>query len=337
MAATEAILAPVCLCLSFCLQPSTLNLALAAGNSDIGTTAAPLLKLPPDPRAAAMGEAFVAAADEASAVHCNPAGLAALDHMSLQLTQAFYLDSVSYQFAGYAQPLSALFHQFSAGPAGLPAAGRPPDWGVLGVGLFFLQAGSVEKTDNTGARVGSFRPADLAASLSYGRALGRVDLGLTGKFVESKIDRVATTLAADLGLRYRTAFNERPAALAAAVRNAGGSLKFNRESDPLPLTVVLGAMLRPTRDSLVAADMSAPSDQKPCFALGGELTQPLRRDLRGALRAGWRSAYADSGLGGLSGLSAGAGLALPLLRVDYAWVPFGILGDTHRLGLTFRF
>ncbi len=42
--------------------------AFAAGRGDIGTTTAPFLKLAPDPRAAGMGEAFAAVAEEASAV-----------------------------------------------------------------------------------------------------------------------------------------------------------------------------------------------------------------------------------------------------------------------------
>jgi hypothetical protein len=42
-------------------------------------------------------------------------------------------------------------------------------------------------------------------------------------------------------------------------------------------------------------------------------------------------------IAGLSGLSAGAGIAFSSLSVDYALVPFGELGLTHRLSLSLKF
>ena len=43
----------------------------------------------------------------------------------------------------------------------------------------------------------------------------------------------------------------------------------------------------------------------------------------------------------LSNLTLGGGLSLPIkgnyTRVDYAYVPYGVLGGTHRIGLVFGF
>jgi len=311
--------------------------ASAAGKADVGTTTAPFLKLAPDPRAAAMGEAFTAGADEASAIFFNPAGLAGLDHMSVQLSQAFYVADISYQFIGYAQPLSALFHQFETGPGRLPDVTRLPDWGVLGLSALYVNTGSIDKVDNTGASLGSFTPSDLAASAAYARRFGDLDLGVTAKFVESKIASTAQTFAADAGVRWRTTLAERPLALAAAVRNAGGSLKYQSEAEPLPLTVALGSAWRPSDSVLVDLDLSLPNDNKAVVGLGAELTQPVNPDMKAAFRLGYRTLDTDAGLGGLTGLSAGAGLSFDFFRVDYAWVPFGTLGNSHRIGLTFRF
>jgi hypothetical protein len=42
-------------------------------------------------------------------------------------------------------------------------------------------------------------------------------------------------------------------------------------------------------------------------------------------------------LGGLSNFSAGFGFRRNLFSLDYAFVPLGDLGTTHRVSLNFRF
>src|ERR1041385_602621 len=102
---------------------------MAAGKGSIGTTTAPFLKLAPDPRAAGMGEAFAATAEEASAAYFDHAGLAGRDPASVHVSQTFYLTNISYQYVGYAQPVSALFHEAPKGLL-LPQTEPAPDWGV---------------------------------------------------------------------------------------------------------------------------------------------------------------------------------------------------------------
>ena len=54
------------------------------------------------------------------------------------------------------------------------------------------------------------------------------------------------------------------------------------------------------------------------------------------LRAGYNSRAAKN-LGGFTGFSSGVGFSIGRIGLDYAWVPFGELGDTHRIGLRGRF
>jgi hypothetical protein len=52
------------------------------------------------------------------------------------------------------------------------------------------------------------------------------------------------------------------------------------------------------------------------------------------LRGGYTTRRNDAN--GLSGASVGFGVALRTLSFDYAWVPFGDLGDSHAITLIWR-
>ena len=55
------------------------------------------------------------------------------------------------------------------------------------------------------------------------------------------------------------------------------------------------------------------------------------------MRVGYRYAFNNADLGGLSNFGAGLGLRFNLMSLDYAFVPLGDLGMTHRISLNFRF
>ena len=56
-----------------------------------------------------------------------------------------------------------------------------------------------------------------------------------------------------------------------------------------------------------------------------------------SLRAGYRAVYADTQILGLTGLSVGLGLQIQNLGIDYAYLPYGDLGTTHRISLNYAF
>ena len=90
------------------LAGAALIAALAAGPARAdtkGTSAAQLLKLGAGARATALGEAYTAAADDASAIYWNPAALTRIDGQSLNLMHAELLGGISYEFLGYGQNL----------------------------------------------------------------------------------------------------------------------------------------------------------------------------------------------------------------------------------------
>jgi hypothetical protein len=122
------------------------------------------------------------------------------------------------------------------------------------------------------------------------------------------------------------------------LQHAGTPIKFTGKSYALPFTAKAGAAYRWTPRFVTALDLIQPIDNFLSIAAGAEYLPagPL------ALRAGYK--YRTHGQeieDGLSGFTAGLGFTFRMhdidLRVDYAFVPFSTLGNSHRLSLTILF
>lgn len=319
------------------LTLSLLSLSPAASaafrDRDAGSSAGQFLKLGADARSAGMGQAARAASEDATAVYWNPAGLAALRHRHLTFTHAAYYQSVFYDFLAYAQPVPSVL--LSRRERGIGS----DELGTVGLGLLYLNAGQIGEIDNTGTVTGeTFTPQDFAFIVGWGLPLSRqLELGLSGKLLSSRIKGSASTGAFDLGARWRWRILDRPHTISVGAHHIGGGLRFHSEQDPLPLTLAIGNSLRPARNWLVSFDLVAPRDNAPYPALGTEYRFQLDPETSASLRLGYEGRASADDLEGFTGLAAGGGLSLSRFAVDYAWTPFGSLGDAHRFSLSYRF
>lgn len=307
--------------LACCLLLLFSRAAFAAfSGADKGTAAGQFLKLGAGARASGMGEAYSAAADEASAVYWNPAALTRIDGFSMTLMHAALLADISYDFFGYGRRLG--------------------DNGALGVGVQYLSMPAFHETDTSGFETGAgFNPRDTCLTLSYAHALdthgdGSYSVGVSGKLIRSGLEKTASTFAMDIGAAARPFGGALQ--LAVVAQNLGGKLKFERRADPLPLNIKLGGALWLNRKWLIGADVNFPADNSPYAALGTEYRVAYGADAGFTARAGFNS-RALGDLTGLSGVSAGGGIDYRLFSLDYAFVPFGTLGMTHRFSVTFGF
>ncbi len=301
---------------------------------DAGTAAGQFLKLGADARAEGMGEAARAVAEDASSVYWDPAGLAALSYRHATLTHGVYYQSVFYDYLAYAQPVRPV------------VSGRRErelrsndEYGAFGVGLLYLNAGQISELDNTGQPTGeSFTPQDAAFMAAWGMPVTRhLDVGVGGKYVSSRIKESASTGAFDLSARLHFYIIDAPFTISAAVQNLGGRLKYFQDGDPLPLTASVGTSLRLFKSVVLACDVVAPRDSSPYPALGGEYRVAYDSELSAALRLGYQQRTNSRDLDGFTGITAGGGFMFSRLGFDYAWAPFGALGDTHRITVSYRF
>ncbi|TET42114.1 MAG: hypothetical protein E3J63_01195, partial [Elusimicrobia bacterium] len=115
-------------------------------SSGIGTTTGNFLNMNFSPRAMGMGEAFCALADDVSAMHWNPAGLAFVFNPELETMHTFWLGNISHEFLGYIHPISL---------------------GTIGVSASYLHMGRMNKI-RQGTAQGKFNVYDIYGGLAYG-------------------------------------------------------------------------------------------------------------------------------------------------------------------------
>ncbi|MBI1979727.1 MAG: PorV/PorQ family protein [Elusimicrobia bacterium] len=306
------------LVLTFLLCVDILN---AFGRKTVGTTGAKFLRLGVNARAIAMGEAYTAVSDGSDSVYWNPAGLDRVEGNSISFMHASYLQTIAYDFASYAK--------------------RIGDAGTLGVGVQYVNVGSIDETNEFGVNVGQFQPSHMAVSIGWGSRFTRIiekggegfSWGIAGKFIRSRIIETAVAGAADLGVGWHPT---EESALSVSVQNIGSNLKFKDESDPLPIVVKVGSSYRIRQRLLLALDADFPRDNDPSGAFGLEYVKPISGEMWLAGRGGFNTTTITE-ISGLSSLSAGAGFGWRSYSIDFAWVPFGNLGNTYRVSLSAKF
>ena len=268
-----------------------------------------------------MGEAQTAVAEDARALYWNPAGLARIDKRAASFSHVSHIDSSFYEYGSYGQSLR--------------------EWGVVGVGFQYFSAGAVNRTDITGSDAGQFTPYDLAVALAYASSLDRLGLGegfsvgLSGKYIESRLLQSARTAAVDLGLLSPSMVGER-LRLAFTLQNLGGTLKFEQQAADLPMVIKTGSSFKITDRWLTALDVGFPRDDDPFVALGTEYRLAVQDAWTLAARTGFNSRTIDD-VDGVTGLSFGIGFSLRRLELDYAFLPFGGVGQSHRVSVSARF
>ena len=293
-------------------------LPVAADNTDIhenaGTRAMTFLKIGVGAEAIGMGESQVAATDDLYASYWNPAGLARLQKPQLALMHNEWFAGINHEFVGVALPVGNI--------------------GTVGVSSSFLSFGDLQGRDSEGNETMIFRPYDLAVILSYARNFGHsIAFGANAKFLREQIaDETGSGIAFDLGGLYT--FSDMPLSLGFNAQHLGPRVTFIEEAFGLPVTIRIGAAYRFFNDALVlTSDIIRPSDNDIAIGVGAGYT--IGNILH--LRTGYNYQLGGNDLGATSGLTGGFGLTLRQFQIDYALVPFGVLGMTHRFSLVASF
>jgi hypothetical protein len=261
-------------------------------------------------RAVGMGGAYTAMATDANALLYNPAGLAKVARSEATFMHNMYFQGITQEYAAYASPKG---------------------WSA---NLNYLSFGSVQKTtlsDPDGISTGQTTLRDMAFTAGYGcNLLGALSLGVGAKFIREVIDSFALTgYALDLGALYEIkSFNG--LRVGAALQNIGPPARSvtAKENLPLNLRVGLGYEFKVLGiPGAVALDAAKERSQKTLPALGGEV-RPLKPL---AVRVGYNSRNKAG-----TGVTAGVGFLFKDGSIDYGFVPYGDLGNSHRISVTLR-
>lgn len=260
-------------------------------------------------RSIAMGGAHTAVADDASAVHNNPAGLARIERKDMVAHYSSMWEDTSFGSLHYAQPTV--------------------DLGTFGMGLLNLRSGKFEKRDVNRGQQGSFDLSEMGLFIAHGMSVGEtMDIGSSVKFVRQQIDTFSDTgYGLDLGAMWRMNSVLRLGFTARNVLAPEIKLKSQKESYARDYRAGLG--FQALRKLLVAMDLSKTDERAVKINIGGEWKQ---NDLL-SLRAGFNEKE----------VSAGLGLAFGDWGIDYAFAFHGAaagvkdLGDSHRFGIRAKF
>lgn len=293
----------------------------AAGDvfEKVGTYAAQFLKIGVSARATAMGSAFTAVADDATATFWNPAGLVSVDGTVVSLNHTEWPADINLEYATY-----TFSPGFLQGKMSLHARGLTMDPQV--VRTIYRQQGTGEMFD----------AGDMSFGMSYARYFtDKFSSGATVSWMHMGLaDRSVNSFVVDFGLLYRIGI--RGMKLGMAVQNIGSEVDFDSRSSKLPTTFKVGLALDAYRNGphslITVGEFSHPSDNKERQNFGVEYSY----NSFFFLRSGYNVNY-DS-----ESFAAGAGIALQTsqstsIDADYSFVDMGSLGGVHRMSLAFTY
>lgn len=295
----------------------------------VGTVGAQFLKVGVGARGVAMGEAFVAVADDATGTYWNPAGIASIQGSQFTLSHSTWPAELSHEFAAY-----VFSYKFLRG--------------VLGVSATVLQMDPMPETteyrqEGTGYQ---FDAGSMAFGLTYARMLtDRFSFGATAKWIhEGLADYSGEALAFDLGTLYNIGFRDIKIGMCFQNMGSGYSFRAGGKESPLPITFKVGSSMpllnSPAQRLLGAVEFNHPPDGDERLNLGGEYVyQKYAPKFEIALRGGYRLNRDEEGL------TAGFGVKFPFVpiglvskpsvwSVDYCYSDMGLLEASHKISLS---
>lgn len=313
----------------------------------VGTSSAVFLGIDIGARASAMGGAFVAIANDLTAIYWNPAGIARLESPQLAIIHTQWIVDMNFDWGAMSIPLGRF------GTIGLNVTSLTHD---------DMEIRTIEQPEGTGE---FFSAGDLSLGLTYAINLtDRFSIGFNGKFVRSEIfNESANAFALDVGTLFVTQYNG--LRIGAAITNFAPKMRLRGRDliilvDPapdkfgsndrivselqtgsfdLPLAfragIAMDVFKYKNSQLIFAVEAYNPSDNAESVNIGMEY---LFSDYA-ALRFGYKSLFNNDSEEGFTG---GGGINLNLISgttmiLDYAYSDFGRLRYVQRFSIIIEF
>lgn len=286
-----------------------------------GKTACGFLKFSESAKEASLSGSYSSYNGGAEMIFSNPAGLADAKDGEVYLGFSNYLGG---------SKLGLLSFKTSKSDVAL----------AFGVINFLID--SIEKRLNDAVGIvpsaGSFSARDTGFIISASKKefakslIDNLSAGLSIKVLNSKIDnQTGYAFALDAGFlyRYQPELN-----FSLVFSNFGTPIKYKEETDKLPSSIKFSGLYQVSNAFIFTSEIEHYLyDEKFYPSLGIEWQ--VKRSF--ALRTGYRFGYDTSNLGGIVGLGVGFGITTDEVGINYAYIPFGELGDIHKFDLSIRF
>ena len=312
----------------------------ASAQSKTGTTVGTFLKIEPDARVAAMGNAGVCRTDGLVGYYYNPAAIAMLDKKAIVFSHSAWIADIAYDHIGAAFPLGKS--------------------GTAAVTVTSLRSGdiAVRTVDQPLGTGELYHVSDFAAAVGWARPItDRFSIGAEASYVQETIwNNSLSAVVFHLGTSYTS--SPKGLVLGASLSNLGTGGQFdgrdlgvtfdqdpnaNGDNPTIPAEILtdkfgVPTMLRfglaypyeinPMNKVRFEADALHEADNSESVNLGAEYSYRERF----SFRAGWQSLFQEDAEGGLT-LGAGwTGEMNNALGFDfaYAYADQGRLGAVHR-------
>lgn len=289
----------------------------------VGTLGGQSLKIGVGARAAAMGDAYVAIADDATAVYWNPAGIARLSGQSISVNHTAWPADILFDQAAYVFNVK---------------------WipGMIGVNVRALTM-SQEKVRTTYLPDGTgetFDAGEWAYGITYARSLtDKFSAGLSINYIQTGLDNVtgkSTTF--DFGTLYDVGILG--AKIGMSIQNIGGDMTFIDIDEKVKMPVFFrvggsfSVLQRGESRLLTAVEFTHPPDNSEKLNFGAEYAFHDYLFLRGGYKMNYDT----------EGMTAGFGVKFPLTlvkssvaRLDYAYSDLKYLSQAHRVSVNVSF
>jgi hypothetical protein len=296
------------------------------GGQRAGISTTQFLKIGVGGRASAMGDAFIAVANDVSALYWNPAGISQFYENQVMFSHNEWLVDINHDFIG------AVYHLDGDNSVGVGFTALYMD--KMKVTTEFAPFGTGEY----------FSFSDIALAVTYSRKMTeQFSFGGTIRYIEETLDKLKMRgVLIDLGTYYWTGLGS--TRFAVTVSNFGNDLapdgevllvgkrtKSDWQSFSPPTMFRIGLAFEPYEDEInritTSIQLNHPNDNSENFVVGAEYGY----DKLFFIRGGYKFNVDEQNY------SFGAGVSLPLsiaqVTVDYAFSNFTKLGSVHRFSL----
>ena len=303
----------------------------------VATSAANWLKINNGVRGISMGGSQVASGRGMTGAHYNPASIAFLKGSEVFYSKSNYLADISHNTLAYGTRLTSTDY--------------------FGLHLFYLHSGDMKVTNeaNPNGTGETFTVIDLSLRLIYGRQLtDRLRIGGALKYIRENIfTAYMQSFVFDVGSNFDTGIYG--LILGMSVSNFGPDVQFHGEGLEIPVsdtTAVSGKLSKITKKFSVPLTFRL-GIQKNVWGEDDGSTNRLTVSVDGinpidytvfggiGLEYSWRDiAFIRGGtrlFHDTAGVSLGGGLKWSMFAVDYAYVNYGILKETHQFGISLEF